>query len=116
MRQYDREESMLDEVAQAIAEQVFGQFLEWAMQQEEREQILADLQTVNDVLLCGAQGSKVGYQAASAAEAGLMALAATHGFVEMAEIFAGLSQGFCRTLGFHSSPGGRLMSCEWGLS
>jgi len=31
-----------------------------------------------------------------------MALAASHGFVEMAEIFAGLSRGFCRTLGFHS--------------
>jgi len=106
MRQYDREERMLDEVAQAIAQQILGQFLEWAMQQQERDQILADLQTVNDVLLCGAQGSKADYQAASAAAAGLMALAATHGFVEMAEIFAGLYQGFCRTLGFHSSPGG----------
>src|SRR2546421_12924452 len=102
MRQHDREESLLDDVAQAITQQVLGQFVEWAMQQEEREQILADLQTVNDVLLYGAQGSKIGYQAASAAAAGLMALAATHGFVEMAEIFAGLSQGFCRTLDFHS--------------
>ncbi len=102
MRQHDREESMVDEVAQAIAQQILGQFVEWAMQQEERDQILADLQTVNDVLVCGAQGSKAGYQAASAAAAGLMALASTHGFVEMAEIFAGLSQGFCRTLGFHS--------------
>ena len=102
MRQYDREESMLDDVAQAIAQQILGQFLEWAMLQDERDQILADLQTVNDVLVCGGQGSKAGYQAASAAAAGLMALAATHGFVEMAEIFAGLSQGFCRTLDFHS--------------
>jgi hypothetical protein len=102
MRQRDREESMLDEVAQAIAQQLLGQFVEWAMQQEEWDQILADLQTVNDVLLCGVQGSKAGYQAASAAAAGLMGVAATHGFVEMAEIFAGLSLGFCRTLGFHS--------------
>jgi len=103
MRQHDREERMLDDVAQAIAQQILGQFLEWAMQQDEREQILADLQTVNDVLLCGAQGSKVGYRAASAAAAGLMALAATHGFLEMAEIFAGLFQGFCRTLSFPCS-------------
>src|SRR2546428_11169234 len=102
MRQHDRQESMLDEVAQAIAEPLLGQFVEWAMQQEERDQILADLQTVNDVLLCGGEASKADYQAASAAAVGLMALAATHGFVEMAEIFAGLSQGFCRTLGFHS--------------
>ena len=108
MRQYDREESMLDEVAQAIAQQLLGQFVEWAMQQEERDQILAALQTVNDVLLCGAQGSKVGYQAASAAAAGLMALAATHGFLEMAEIFAGLSQGFCRTLGLPCSTCGTM--------
>ena len=106
MRQYDRQESMLDEVAQAIAEQLLGQFLEWAMQQEERDQILADLQTVNDVLVCGVEGSKAGYQAASSAAAGLMELAATHGFVEMAEIFAGLSQGFCRTLGLPGSTCG----------
>ena len=106
MRQHDREENMLDEVAQAIAEQILGQFLEWAMQQEERDQILADLQTVNDVLLCGGEASKVGYQAASAAAVGLMALASTHGFVEMAEIFAGLFQGFCRTLGLPGSTCG----------
>ncbi len=106
MRQHDREESMLDEVAQAIAEQILGQFLEWAMHQDEWDQILADLQTVNDVLVRGGQGSKADYQAASGAAAGLMALAATHGFLEMAEIFAGLSQGFCRTLGFHSYPEG----------
>ncbi len=79
MRQYDREERMLDEVAQAIAQQILGQFLEWAMQQQERDQILADLQTVNDVLLCGAQGSKADYQAASAAAAGLMARGRAHG-------------------------------------
>ncbi len=103
MRQHKREESMLDEVAQAIAEQMLGQFLEWAMQQDERHLILADLQTVNAVLVCGGQGNKAGYQAASDAAARLMALATTHGFLEMAEIFAGLSQGFCRTLGFHSS-------------
>ena len=102
MRQHDREESMLDDVAQAIAEQILGQFLEWVMHQDERDQILADLRTVNDALVCGEQGSKAGYQAASAAAAGLMALAATHGFLEMVEVFAGLSQGFCRTLGFHS--------------
>ncbi len=102
MRQHDREESMLDEVAQAIAEQILGQFLEWVMHQDERDQILADLRTVNDALVCGGQGSKAGYQAASGAAAGLMALAASHGFVEMAEIFAGLSRGFCRTLGSHS--------------
>ena len=102
MRQHDREESMLDDVAQAIAEQILGQFLEWVMHQDERDQILADLRTVNDALVCGGQGSKAGYQAASGAAAGLMALAANHGFVEMAEIFAGLSQGFCRTLGSHS--------------
>src|SRR5438128_12400477 len=108
MRQHDREENMLDEVAQAIAEQILGQFLEWAMQQGERDQILADLQTVNDVLVCGGQGSKVGYQAASAAAAGLMALAANHGFLEMAEIFAGLYQGFCRTLGLPCSICGTM--------
>ena len=36
----------------------------------------------------------------------LMALASTHGFVEMAEIFAGLSQGFCRALGLPCSACG----------
>ncbi len=103
MRQYDREESMLDEVAQAIAEQILGQFVEWVLCQGEHDEILADLQTVNAVLVCGGQGNKAGYQAANDAAARLMAIATTHGFVEMVEIFAGLSQGFCRTLGFNSS-------------
>ena len=102
MRQHQREESMLDEVAQAIAEQILGQFLEWVLCQDEYDQVLADLQTVNAVLVCGGQGNKAGYQAASDAAARLMALASTHGFLEMAEVFAGLSQGFCRTLGFYS--------------
>ena len=106
MRQYDREESMLDDVAQAIAQQLLGQFVEWAMQQQERDQILADLQTVNDILVCGAEASKASYQAASDAAARLMALAAHYGFVEMAEIFAGLFQGFCRTLGLPCSTCG----------
>ena len=39
MRQHDREEGMLDEVAQAIAEQILGQFLEWVMHQDERDQV-----------------------------------------------------------------------------
>ena len=103
MRQQKRQESTLDEVAQAIAEQVLGQFLEWVMCQDEYDQVLADLQTVNAVLVCGAQGNKAAYQAAHAAAARLMALASTHGFVEMAEILAGLFQGFCRTLGLHCS-------------
>jgi len=103
MRQHKREESMLDEVAQAIAEQILGQFLEWVLCQDEYDQVLADLQTVNAVLVCGAQGNKAAYQAAHGAAARLMALASNHGFVEMAEIFAGLSQGFCRTFGLHSS-------------